>query len=144
MGGLGGSYPELSVVEETMAAHGLGPLAVEISGELTIGNYPATFTVVGLAIESGGDWPAGGYMDFTNEGIVATVTFDGDNTAIRCDASGQLTREVPGPGADVGHHHAGCQLQPVGHVDLVAQAGHQQFLVAGGQRRQQPDHSHSG
>lgn len=36
-GGLGGRYVELALVEETMAANGLGPLAVEISGELTIG-----------------------------------------------------------------------------------------------------------
>lgn len=36
-GGLGGSYAELSVMEEDMAANGLGALAVEISGELTIG-----------------------------------------------------------------------------------------------------------
>ncbi|MGA1522656.1 MAG: acyl-CoA dehydrogenase family protein [Planctomycetota bacterium] len=36
-GGQGASYPELAVVEEELAAHGLGALAVEISGELTIG-----------------------------------------------------------------------------------------------------------
>ncbi|MGB3965535.1 MAG: acyl-CoA dehydrogenase family protein, partial [Planctomycetota bacterium] len=36
-GGLGGRYVELAIVEEEMAANGLGPLAVEISGELTIG-----------------------------------------------------------------------------------------------------------
>lgn len=36
-GGLGGSYVELAVAEEELAANGLGPLAVEISGELTIG-----------------------------------------------------------------------------------------------------------
>lgn len=36
-GGLGGRYVELAVVEEELAANGLGPLAVEISGELTIG-----------------------------------------------------------------------------------------------------------
>ncbi len=36
-GGLDGRYVELAVVEEQMAANGLGPLAVEISGELTIG-----------------------------------------------------------------------------------------------------------
>ncbi|MBK8098029.1 MAG: acyl-CoA/acyl-ACP dehydrogenase [Planctomycetes bacterium] len=36
-GGLGGSYPELALAEEAMAANGLGALAVEISGELTIG-----------------------------------------------------------------------------------------------------------
>lgn len=36
-GGLGGSYPELACLEEELAANGLGALAVEISGELTIG-----------------------------------------------------------------------------------------------------------
>jgi alkylation response protein AidB-like acyl-CoA dehydrogenase len=36
-GGLGGRYVELALVEEELAANGLGPLAVEISGELTIG-----------------------------------------------------------------------------------------------------------
>jgi alkylation response protein AidB-like acyl-CoA dehydrogenase len=36
-GGLDGRYVELALVEEELAANGLGPLAVEISGELTIG-----------------------------------------------------------------------------------------------------------
>ncbi|MCR9247180.1 MAG: acyl-CoA/acyl-ACP dehydrogenase [bacterium] len=36
-GGLDGPYVELALVEEELAANGLGPLAVEISGELTIG-----------------------------------------------------------------------------------------------------------
>lgn len=36
-GGRGGRYVELALVEEELAANGLGPLAVEISGELTIG-----------------------------------------------------------------------------------------------------------
>lgn len=36
-GGLEGAYVELALVEEQLAANGLGPLAVEISGELTIG-----------------------------------------------------------------------------------------------------------
>lgn len=36
-GGLGGKYVELALTEEELAANGLGPLAVEISGELTIG-----------------------------------------------------------------------------------------------------------
>ena len=36
-GGLGASYPELASTEETLAANGLGALAVEVSGELTIG-----------------------------------------------------------------------------------------------------------
>lgn len=36
-GGLDGSYLELAGIEERLAAHGLGPLAVEVSGQLTIG-----------------------------------------------------------------------------------------------------------
>ena len=36
-GGLGGKYVELALAEEDLAANGLGALAVEISGELTIG-----------------------------------------------------------------------------------------------------------
>ncbi len=36
-GGLGATYAELAVTEEELAANGLAPLAVEISGELTIG-----------------------------------------------------------------------------------------------------------
>ncbi len=36
-GGLDGPYVELALLEEDLAANGLGPLAVEISGELTIG-----------------------------------------------------------------------------------------------------------
>ncbi len=36
-GGAGGTYGELAVVEEELAANGLGALAVEVSGELTIG-----------------------------------------------------------------------------------------------------------
>ena len=36
-GGAGASYGRLAAVEEALAANGLGPLAVEISGQLTIG-----------------------------------------------------------------------------------------------------------
>jgi len=36
-GGLGGAYVELALTEEALASNGLGALAVEISGELTIG-----------------------------------------------------------------------------------------------------------
>ncbi len=36
-GGAGGSYLELAGIEERLAANGLGPLAVEVSGQLTIG-----------------------------------------------------------------------------------------------------------
>lgn len=37
LGGAGRNYVELAHIEEQLAANGLGPLAVEISGELTIG-----------------------------------------------------------------------------------------------------------
>ncbi len=37
LGGAAASYGELAAVEEALAANGLGPLAVEISGQLTIG-----------------------------------------------------------------------------------------------------------
>lgn len=60
---------------------GAGTALVEGSGTLTIGNFEPVWTVEGLAVEVGGDWPAAGVMTFTNEGITATVTFDGDNTA---------------------------------------------------------------
>ena len=36
-GGAGASYGQLAAVEEALSANGLGPLAVEISGQLTIG-----------------------------------------------------------------------------------------------------------
>ena len=36
-GGAGAGYPDLAIAEEELAANGLGALAVEISGELTIG-----------------------------------------------------------------------------------------------------------
>lgn len=36
-GGAGAAYGDLAAVEEALAANGLGPLAVEISGQLTIG-----------------------------------------------------------------------------------------------------------
>ncbi len=36
-GGAGASYGQLAALEEALAANGLGPLAVEISGQLTIG-----------------------------------------------------------------------------------------------------------
>lgn len=36
-GGAGATYGQLAAVEEALAANGLGPLAVEISGQLTIG-----------------------------------------------------------------------------------------------------------
>jgi alkylation response protein AidB-like acyl-CoA dehydrogenase len=36
-GGADGAYVELAAIEESLAANGLGPLAVELSGQLTIG-----------------------------------------------------------------------------------------------------------
>ena len=51
------------------------------SGTLTIGDYVADWTAEGIAVEVDGDWPTAGVMTFTNEGITAVVTFDGDETA---------------------------------------------------------------
>jgi hypothetical protein len=59
---------------------GAGTAVVDGAGTLTLGSYVADWDVVGLAVEEDGDWPAAGVLTFTNEGITATVTFDGDET----------------------------------------------------------------
>ena len=59
-----------------------GDAVVDGGGTLTVGDYEAVWTVAGFAIEDDGDWPTDGVITFTNEGITATVTFDGDSTAI--------------------------------------------------------------
>lgn len=71
----------LAFTLESDIDQGAGTAVVAGSGTLTIGNYEPAWTVEGLAVEVGGDWPASGVMTFTNEGITATVTFDGGNTA---------------------------------------------------------------
>ncbi len=56
---------------------------VDGSGTLVVGNYTAAWTLAGLVVFSDGSttWPAEGTLTFTNEGITAVVTFDGDHTA---------------------------------------------------------------
>ena len=68
---------------------GAGTAVIEGGGTLVIGNYEAAWTVAGFAIQDGGNWPAAGVVTFTNEGITAVVTFDGDSTATV--AIGELT-----------------------------------------------------
>ena len=58
-----------------------GTAVVNGSGTLTAGDYEPTWTVVDLAVAVSGDWPDDGVVTFTNEGITATVTFNGDSTA---------------------------------------------------------------
>lgn len=65
---------------ESAIDQGAGTAVIDGSGTLTIVDYAPTFTVAGLAIARGDDWPSAGTMTFTNEGITATVTFDGDET----------------------------------------------------------------
>lgn len=59
-GGADGSYGELSLVEEELAANGLGALAVEVSGELTIG--------AGSLIAYGNDPQKKTYLPMLGEG----------------------------------------------------------------------------
>ncbi|MBK8980140.1 MAG: acyl-CoA/acyl-ACP dehydrogenase [Planctomycetes bacterium] len=59
-GGRAGSYPALAVVEEELAANGLGALAVEISGELTIG--------AGSLIAYGNDAQKSAFLPLVAEG----------------------------------------------------------------------------
>jgi hypothetical protein len=53
------------------------------AGTLVVGNYTAAWTLDGLVVfsDDSGAWPAEGTLTFTNEGITAVVTFDGDHTA---------------------------------------------------------------
>ncbi len=62
------------------------------SGTLTLVDYVASWTLEALALQEDGDWPVSGVMTFTNEGITATVTFDGDSTATV--VVGDLSRSV--------------------------------------------------
>lgn len=64
------------------------PATAEVngSGVLVIGSYTANWTVDALVVMGsvaggGTTWPASGTLTFTNSGIVAVVTFDGDHTA---------------------------------------------------------------
>ncbi|MEZ4389139.1 MAG: hypothetical protein R3D98_16460 [Candidatus Krumholzibacteriia bacterium] len=47
-------------------------------GSLVVGDYTATFTLAAVVVHQGDDYPASGTITFVNEGITATVTFDGD------------------------------------------------------------------
>lgn len=77
-----GGVPWLLAVDlESDINQGAGTAVVEGTGTLTLGSYVANWTLTALAVEESGDWPASGGMTFTNEGITATVTFDGDDTA---------------------------------------------------------------
>jgi len=58
-----------------------GTAMIDGNGTLTVGSYAPTWIVTGFAVEEDGDWPTAGVITFTNEGITATVTFDGDSTA---------------------------------------------------------------
>ncbi len=49
------------------------------SGTLVVGDYSATFTLAGVVVQQGEDYPAAGIITFVNEGITAIVTFDGDD-----------------------------------------------------------------
>ena len=60
-GGLGQSYLQLAAVEEVLAANGLGPIAVEISGHLTIG--------AGSLIAYGSDEQKSTFLPLVSEGV---------------------------------------------------------------------------
>lgn len=51
-------------------------------GSLVVGDYTATFTLTAVVMQDGASYPASGTITFVNEGISATVTFDGDSTAM--------------------------------------------------------------
>jgi hypothetical protein len=70
----------LAFTLESDIDQGAGTAVVGGSGTLAIGDYEPAWTVEGLAVETGGDWPTAGVVTFTNEGITAVVTFDGDET----------------------------------------------------------------
>ena len=77
-----GGVPWLLAVDlESDLDQGAGTAVAGGTGTLTMGSYVAAWTLGALAVDDGGGWPASGVMTFTNEGIVATVTYDGDETA---------------------------------------------------------------
>jgi len=71
----------LAFTLESDIDQGAGTAMIDGDGTLTVVSYEAVWTAAGFAVEEDGDWPASGVMNFTNEGITATVTFDGDDTA---------------------------------------------------------------
>jgi len=52
------------------------------SGTLEIGDYLAEWTATAIAVAEDDDWPASGVLIFANEGVTASVTFDGDSSAV--------------------------------------------------------------
>ena len=77
----GGVPWNLVFVLESALDQAAGTAVVGGSGTLEVGQYAASWTCEGLAVSESGDWPTAGTLTFTNEGITATVTFDGDSTA---------------------------------------------------------------
>jgi hypothetical protein len=71
---------ELNFDLDSEIDQGAGSAVVDGGGDLVIGSYVATWTVSGFAYAIGDDWPSAGLISFTNEGITAVVTFDGDET----------------------------------------------------------------
>jgi hypothetical protein len=51
-------------------------------GTLTVGAYVADFTLDAVVVRDGDSYPASGSITFVNEGVTATVAFDGDATAV--------------------------------------------------------------
>ncbi|HOX26946.1 MAG TPA: hypothetical protein PLL30_14075 [Candidatus Krumholzibacteria bacterium] len=77
-----GGVPWLLAADlETDLDQGAGTAVAYGSGTLTVGGYEATWTLAAVAVADAGQWPASGELTFTNEGITATVTYDGDDTA---------------------------------------------------------------
>jgi hypothetical protein len=58
-----------------------GTATTDGGGTLVVDEYFADFTITGVVVESGGDYPAAGEMSFINDGVTATITFDGDSLA---------------------------------------------------------------
>lgn len=56
-----------------------GAATLDGGGTLVVDEYLAEFTFIGVVVENGEDYPAAGVMEFTNDGVTATVTYDGDN-----------------------------------------------------------------
>lgn len=97
-GGAGGDYGALAVVEEELAANGLGALAVEVSGELTIG--------AGSLLAYGNDTQKSTFLPMLSEGrlmafaltevgvgvnakkVQAYVELDEENDCYRLHATG--------------------------------------------------------
>jgi hypothetical protein len=73
---------ELSFTLESDIDRDTDTAVVSGDGHLLVGDYDGTFTVTGYAVAEGGAWPTDGELVFTNADHEATVTFDGDSTAL--------------------------------------------------------------